>query len=229
MSESQQQTKTNESRPRRGSLPDLKSSDKSDKSDKGVDKKAPTGPRANPLYKTRLCMNFQSTGICPYTDKCQFAHGVKELEKWESWRTTHKSADDSKKEGEHELDPEQESHAGISEGSRSRSSSLGKSSRGDSLDLGSPQSLNWDVNTPVKPVRGDLDDSESTPVFSAHFSNFSLWSSILDDIENDHPLPNNLRARSATYDNMSQLRDAPTLFPSPPVLPSNSKKLSLSN
>jgi len=218
-----------ESRPRRGSLPELKTSEKiSDK-----DKKVPTGPRANPLYKTRLCMNFQSTGSCPYTEKCQFAHGVKELEKWESWRTAHNikapPADDIKGNGSFD-----------DEHTRSRSQSLDKPPSGremasgsqdldsldfGSMDFGSPQSLNWDLNTPVK--SSCMLPEENTP-FSAASSNFSLWSSVLDDIENDRPFRLNGRSRtstidSVTYDNMSQLRDAPTLFSSPPVLGSLEK------
>ena len=30
-------------------------------------------------YKTELCKKFQSTGFCPYGNKCQFAHGKEEL------------------------------------------------------------------------------------------------------------------------------------------------------
>ena len=26
-------------------------------------------------YKTEMCKNFSENGFCPYTDKCQFAHG----------------------------------------------------------------------------------------------------------------------------------------------------------
>jgi hypothetical protein len=36
-----------------------------------------------PSYKTKLksslCKNFTQTGLCPYGDKCQFAHGTHEL------------------------------------------------------------------------------------------------------------------------------------------------------
>jgi len=198
--------KATESRPRRGSLPELKSAEKS-----AAEKKVPTGPRANPLYKTRLCMNFQSTGSCPYTEKCQFAHGVKELEKWENWRNSHKS-DETKKDGEESDD-----------GSRSRSQSLDKTLRthssDESVDIGSPHSLNWDINTPVK-GSSTLTD-ENMPLSAS--SNFSLWSLGLEDLENDRPFRCTNRTRAATYDctydNMSQLRDAPTLFPSPPILP----------
>ena len=216
-----------EARPRRGSLPDLKSSDKtSDKASAAAaaaaaaEKKVPTGPRANPLYKTRLCMNFQSTGSCPYTEKCQFAHGVKELEKWENWRNAHKSDDAKRDHGDESS----------SEEARSRSQSFDKMMRshssGDSHDFGSPQSLSWDVSTPLK-GSSTLGD-ENTPLSGA--SNFSLWSSLLDDIENDRPparsRPTN-RTRAATYDctydNISQLRDAPTLFNCPPILPNFGK------
>ena len=30
-------------------------------------------------YKTELCKKFQSTGFCPYGNKCRFAHGKEEL------------------------------------------------------------------------------------------------------------------------------------------------------
>ena len=26
-------------------------------------------------YKTEMCKNFSENGFCPYTEKCQFAHG----------------------------------------------------------------------------------------------------------------------------------------------------------
>jgi len=197
-------------RPRRGSLPELKSSAEKEK-------KVPTGPKANPLYKTRLCMNYQSTGSCPYTDKCQFAHGIKELEKWEQWRSSHKPSESSKSSDEH------------SEGTRSRSQSLEKSGRtvsSDSRDatqesFGSPQSTSWEMQTPVK---RELAKSDLTPISGPlSDSSFSLWSTMLDDLDSEHPIPwSNNRPRAATYDstydNISQLRDAPTLFPSPPVL-----------
>jgi len=206
--------KVAEARPRRGSVPDLKSSEKNS------EKKVPTGPRANPLYKTRLCMNFQSTGSCPYTEKCQFAHGVKELEKWESWRNSHKGDELKKDEGD------------SVEGSRSRSHSLDKSSRTTSsdshdlhdfgFDLGSPHSLNWEISTPVK---GSSLLDENTPL--SCMPDFSLWSSILDEIEDrTNTNPSGNRSRAATYDNMSQLSDAPTLFPLPPVLPTFGNKTS---
>ncbi|KAJ9081747.1 hypothetical protein DSO57_1011341 [Entomophthora muscae] len=31
------------------------------------------------LYKTEMCASFSSTGTCPYTTKCKFAHGLHEL------------------------------------------------------------------------------------------------------------------------------------------------------
>ena len=34
---------------------------------------------ANPRYKTTLCKKFSSGKLCPYGDKCQFAHGTQEL------------------------------------------------------------------------------------------------------------------------------------------------------
>lgn len=192
-------------RPRRGSLPELKTAEK-----KEAEKKAPTGPRANPLYKTRLCMNFQSTGSCPYTEKCQFAHGVKELEKWESWRSNH-SQDGKEDSPDHQQ--------------RTRSQSMEKpsSARSTSSDTDfsiSPQSLNWEINTPVRPSL----TLEDTPISSFQDIHFSLWSSILDDEHDLRPRDASPTSRSrastvdSTYDNISQLRDAPTLFTSPPVI-----------
>jgi hypothetical protein len=202
-------------RPRRGSLPELKPP---------VEKKVPTGPRANPLYKTRLCMNFQSTGSCPYTDKCQFAHGVQELEKWETWRTTH-FPDEKKDEEEEDHDPFLSPSFFPERLSRSRSQSEegnGMMSIHSREDL-KPSYLNWDLNTPSKIDNSSIATSPST---------FSYWSHLIDDIENEHPLATPDRARASThdstYDNMSQLKDAPTLFSFPPVLPNLSKmKISL--
>jgi len=44
------------------------------------------GPKSNPLYKTRYCQSFEKTGQCTYNDKCQFAHGKEEMERWHVWR-----------------------------------------------------------------------------------------------------------------------------------------------
>ncbi len=33
----------------------------------------------NNKAKSSLCKNFTQTGLCPYGDKCQFAHGTHEL------------------------------------------------------------------------------------------------------------------------------------------------------
>lgn len=33
----------------------------------------------NNKVKSSLCKNFTQTGLCPYGDKCQFAHGTQEL------------------------------------------------------------------------------------------------------------------------------------------------------
>ena len=30
-------------------------------------------------YKTEMCKNYSENGFCPYTEKCQFAHGYHEL------------------------------------------------------------------------------------------------------------------------------------------------------
>ncbi|AOW28024.1 hypothetical protein I503_02475 [Candida albicans SC5314] len=42
------------------------------------------------LYKTELCASFMKTGVCPYANKCQFAHGENELKHVErppKWRS----------------------------------------------------------------------------------------------------------------------------------------------
>ncbi|WPK25274.1 hypothetical protein PUMCH_002585 [Australozyma saopauloensis] len=42
------------------------------------------------LYKTELCMSFMKTNVCPYGNKCQFAHGEAELKRVErpsNWRS----------------------------------------------------------------------------------------------------------------------------------------------
>ena len=49
-------------------------------------KKKTTGPVHNARYKAKLCKNWAKTGFCPYFEKCQFAHGAQELEKWANRR-----------------------------------------------------------------------------------------------------------------------------------------------
>ncbi|CAH2041413.1 unnamed protein product, partial [Iphiclides podalirius] len=39
----------------------------------------PAPPPATSRYKTELCRPFEEAGVCKYGDKCQFAHGVREL------------------------------------------------------------------------------------------------------------------------------------------------------
>ncbi|KAG7664814.1 uncharacterized protein J8A68_001631 [[Candida] subhashii] len=42
------------------------------------------------LYKTELCASFMKMGVCPYGNKCQFAHGENELKKVDrppKWRS----------------------------------------------------------------------------------------------------------------------------------------------
>lgn len=42
------------------------------------------------LYKTELCASYIKTGICPYGNKCQFAHGeceLKSVERSPKWRS----------------------------------------------------------------------------------------------------------------------------------------------
>ncbi|KAM3961552.1 tis11 zinc finger protein [Aphomia sociella] len=36
-------------------------------------------PTATSRYKTELCRPFEEAGVCKYGDKCQFAHGMREL------------------------------------------------------------------------------------------------------------------------------------------------------
>ncbi|KOB71926.1 Protein TIS11 [Operophtera brumata] len=36
-------------------------------------------PQATSRYKTELCRPFEEAGVCKYGDKCQFAHGMREL------------------------------------------------------------------------------------------------------------------------------------------------------
>ena len=36
------------------------------------------------LYNSQLCRNHMSTGTCKYGRLCQFAHGMRELEKYSS-------------------------------------------------------------------------------------------------------------------------------------------------
>lgn len=177
-------------RPRRGSLPELRS----------AEKKPPTGPRANPLYKTRLCMNFQATGICPYTDKCQFAHGEKELEKWESWRNSHKAADQSRR-GSLSSDPH---GTDVRSPSDSMDGPLSTPPLGALRYQGVPMNMDefFDGSPALSSVNSVLDE---------HMESFP---------EDSTPVPQR-RGRAATfdvtYDNMSQLRDAPTLFARPPI------------
>ena len=38
-----------------------------------------TDPRAAPLYKTRMCKNYELSGACKFGDRCIFAHGKEEL------------------------------------------------------------------------------------------------------------------------------------------------------
>ncbi|GBG27661.1 mRNA decay activator protein ZFP36L2 [Hondaea fermentalgiana] len=49
-------------------------------------RKKTTGPIHNPRYKAKMCKNWVREGKCPYSEKCQFAHGVSELEKWNEIR-----------------------------------------------------------------------------------------------------------------------------------------------
>lgn len=50
-------------------------------------KKKTTGPVHNSKYKAKMCKNWVNKGQCPYYEKCQFAHGHQEIEKWSNRRT----------------------------------------------------------------------------------------------------------------------------------------------
>jgi len=85
-------------------------------------KKKTTGPVHNSRYKAKLCKNWTKTGNCPYYEKCQFAHGTQELDKWANRRARLKLAteaaavgaaqqdiddlSDFDKDSEHDLLPE---------------------------------------------------------------------------------------------------------------------------
>lgn len=62
-------------------------------------KKKTTGPVHNTRYKAKMCKNWIKIGSCPYFEKCQFAHGSHELEKWANRRQRVKSDDDEQVEG----------------------------------------------------------------------------------------------------------------------------------
>jgi len=64
-------------------------------------KKKTTGPVHNQRYKAKMCKNWIKTGACPYFEKCQFAHGSYELEKWSTRRTRTQSQDDDEEDEEH--------------------------------------------------------------------------------------------------------------------------------
>ena len=50
-------------------------------------RKKTTGPLHNPRYKSILCDHWErNNGVCPYAEKCQFAHGPAELAKWQAHR-----------------------------------------------------------------------------------------------------------------------------------------------
>jgi len=53
-------------------------------------KKKTTGPYHNSKYKAKMCRNWVKEGTCPYSEKCQFAHGAAELEKWNEIRRRQK-------------------------------------------------------------------------------------------------------------------------------------------
>ena len=64
-------------------------------SSRSKSKKKTTGPVHNARYKAKLCKNWSKTGSCPYFEKCQFAHGSQELEKWANRRARIKVRDSS--------------------------------------------------------------------------------------------------------------------------------------
>ena len=44
-----------------------------------MDEHRPAKHSVPSLYKTRLCRTFMERGNCPYGEKCDFAHGTKDL------------------------------------------------------------------------------------------------------------------------------------------------------
>mmetsp|Transcript_14114 Transcript_14114/g.25068 ORF Transcript_14114/g.25068 Transcript_14114/m.25068 type:complete len:523 (+) Transcript_14114:595-2163(+) len=65
-------------------------------------KKKTTGPVHNSRYKAKMCKNWIKNGSCPYFEKCQFAHGSYELEKWATRRARLKSSDEGSRDEEEE-------------------------------------------------------------------------------------------------------------------------------
>ena len=59
---------------------------RSESSDNASSRTKSTGPHHNARYKAKLCKNWQRDGVCPYYQKCQFAHGEAELLKWNQFR-----------------------------------------------------------------------------------------------------------------------------------------------
>lgn len=55
-----------------------------------------TGPLHNARYKLKMCRQFEKHGVCPYYQKCQFAHGAAELNKWKRYHEKVKRNEDSK-------------------------------------------------------------------------------------------------------------------------------------
>ncbi len=53
--------------------------------------KRTNGPIHNSRYKAKMCNNWIKLGSCPYFEKCQFAHGTHEMEKWANRRARSKS------------------------------------------------------------------------------------------------------------------------------------------
>mmetsp|Transcript_631 Transcript_631/g.642 ORF Transcript_631/g.642 Transcript_631/m.642 type:complete len:225 (+) Transcript_631:147-821(+) len=62
-------------------------------------KKKTTGPVHNSRYKVTLCKNWIKAGTCPYFEKCQFAHGMQELQKWTNKRSRIKRHESSESLG----------------------------------------------------------------------------------------------------------------------------------
>lgn len=42
----------------------------------------PCGPLENSKFKAKMCRTWEKTGYCSYAEKCQFAHGIEELNEW---------------------------------------------------------------------------------------------------------------------------------------------------
>lgn len=217
----QQEDDRSLARPRRGSVPELK------------EKRTVQGPRANQLFKTKMCNNWAVSGTCPYGLKCQFAHGAAELAKWEAWRVARQQQQDVN--GKEELHPggsrlgsfrfdtgssdeglDGPSLGGVRLGNRFSDLSLETRSRSRSehddfehRQLGG-RIMSWQGGTShITPVK----QQQAAPLFSPG-ENFSLWSSSrLVESKEDSP-QHDSRSRAGTLDSADSApqRNAPANF-----------------